>query len=175
MATLTSTSGSYLQCFRSIKFHDVRTNCDFQNSQFGSDTRMAKSYLIFNTVRKFESDLTRLQNFVGENSKDARLAFSKAIIEISNYDPNNIIINLTDSKSIYFRIYKSPNYEAHFELFYSNEENDGVEVVATVYNKDQVILKTFGTLEEVSKIIRKKIAVSSEKPVARISKYALSY
>jgi hypothetical protein len=168
----TSTFSSYSQ-WRIFDFIDTLATCQNLPEITVLDLiAELKRQLILNTVRKFQLDLERLRGIV-EDKAAARRAFSKAIVEISTLNPTNIILSLTDSKSIYFRIYNNLNFEIHFEMFYSND-NDGIEVVATVYQNDQVKLKTFGSLEEVLNSIRNKISVSSAKPVARYNEYELS-
>ncbi len=129
-----------------------------------------KQHLVLNTLRNFTKDLRRLKSFVEGYEINARTAFSRAIIEIDALNPTNIICGLTDSKSIYFRIYHKNNFETHLEVFYLIDEDDDVEAVSTIYKNDQVVLKTFGAFHHVLNGIR-KVTSPSEKMV-NLAEYA---
>ncbi len=106
--------------------------------------------MVFNKViSKFAIDTSQFPELISENPERANLFFSKTIELLSAYNPSNIVFSLTTSDSLYFRIYKGSK-EIHLEVFFSKyEKDDNIEAVISKYENDDLLIKDFGTLNDV--------------------------
>ncbi len=101
---------------------------------------------------QFAADLARKSQLVGTHAEAARSLFEKTLNRIKVLQPvGDIVVGLAAaSESIYFRFYNPQGHETHLEVFYTkDDEDDQVEAVTTVYRSEAVVLKRFGTLEQV--------------------------
>ncbi|UPK68307.1 hypothetical protein [Chitinophaga filiformis] len=114
--------------------------------------------MLFNVLDKFELDLLRKKHLIEGYEVEARSYFNNALSFISTLRPSNIIVNLTNDHSIYFRFYNVPLIETHLEVFYTKDsEDDFVEAVLTTYHNDEVVLKQFGETKNVFALLKQKI------------------
>lgn len=141
--------------------------------------------LFFNVIEKFELDLAKKSHLVAGHVEHIRSYFNQAVSSISTLIPTNVIVNLTDNNSIYFRFYNVPLIETHLEVFYiKDSEDDFVEAVLTSYQNEEIILKQFGLFNDVFSSLRNtlkglntnafKIQISVEKLKESEKDYALS-
>jgi hypothetical protein len=146
-----------------IRHGEVRTAFSAVESINNSDlVANIKRSVMLNAVRVFEQNLNRLKDVIGAQESHVRAVFSRATDEIITLSPTNLIVGLTDSNSIYFRIYSNAIFETHLEVFYTDDDNDGIEAVATVYKSDDVLIKTFGSLDDVMAKVRNAVSPSQK-------------
>lgn len=100
------------------------------------------------TISKFESDIKNNPELIARDSDSARLFFNSTIELLSGIAPDNVIFSLTNSDSLYFRIYKGDK-EINLEVFYIKEdETDDIEAVVNIFENDTLILSNFGRLRD---------------------------
>lgn len=121
--------------------------------------------IISNCKTKFNDDLHRLSDFVDGNEVSAIDHFARVIYEVSLHNPKNLIVSLTDSHSIHFKIFNDIDFETHLEVFYltedEEEEDINIESVLTIFKNEQEFVKGFGTLDQVLSKYRKAIGKGS--------------
>ncbi|MFW5804338.1 MAG: hypothetical protein ACOCWG_03800, partial [bacterium] len=81
------------------------------NKKYNTET-IVTGNLLFYTNKKFRMDIERYPKFNQDLKEKAEKYFSFTIEKIGKINISNIICSLTDSDSIYFRIYKD-NYTCH--------------------------------------------------------------
>lgn len=120
--------------------------------------------LLYEKIRsKFYSDSSRLGRFIDGYFNEAEGFFYNASSIILATKPSNVIFSLTDSKSLHFKIFNSPNFETHLEVFYSkDDENDSIEGVISIFENEIEIYKDFGELNSIAPKYYKIIGCNME-------------
>jgi len=113
------------------------------------DSSITFKQRIFNRIIcKFKSDIEQYPELIGDNLNDANQFFNKTLELLSPIGPDNIVFSLTNSESLYFRIYKG-NKEINLEVFYSKyDDDDNIEAVVNVYEKESLCNSDFGSLTD---------------------------
>ena len=88
--------------------------------------------------------------------------YFKTLNNLIKLNPTQIFPSLTPDDSIYLRLYTTENEEIHLEVFYDCEDEEDVEAVASVYDGHKLLLKYYGSVEQVCNkiyhtILNKKI------------------
>ena len=124
-----------------------------------SATKEDRRNKIFERIfRKFNEEISKFSQLVEGHATEAKEYFSKALNTIFMLEPDNLIFSFTQSKSLYFRLYKD-NFRAHIEIFFDYDKSaDDVELVGTVYSFDHQILNVADTMEKGFKDIKEAIA-----------------
>ena len=128
---------------------------------------------------KFNLDKIRLARFIKNNDKELEDYFKKAVLNILELNPDNIVFSLTSSQSINYRIYKD-NFEVHFEVFYTKDDaDDKIEAVYSIYRNDTIIKNGYGALidsiNELKSMIVIKKTYQLKPKEAMLLTYGISY
>lgn len=127
---------------------DYNSTFDF-GVDFKTNESAELSELLYEKIKsKFYTDVKRLSRFVEDHFNEAEAFFFRASSVILASQPSNIILSLTDSKSLHFKIYNGPNFETHLEVFYCPEsEDDNIESVISIFENDREVYKNYGGLD----------------------------
>ncbi len=111
-----------------------------------------KDLLVQSLSHRFSQHCIEFQSLISPaHSQNVISVFKKTVAHLPSSSLQKLIFSLTDSESIYFRFSLPglPDSEVHLEVFYSDEENDGIEAVVNIYQQDQILAKRFGKLDEI--------------------------
>lgn len=100
---------------------------------------------------------------VPEDTTCTDALYFKTLNQLIKLEPTQIFPSLTADESIYLRFYTSNNEEIHLEVFYDCEEEGDIEAVVSIYDGHKLLLKDFGSVEQVCnkvyhKLLNRKIA-----------------
>lgn len=141
-------SNPYLQVSTS-DFPTAITGESFNSIKELYDSNIPLKQRVFNRIIcKFKSDIEQYPELIGDNLNAVNQYFNKTLELLSPIFPDNIVFSLTNSESLYFRIYKG-NKEINLEVFYSKyDSDDNIEAVVNVYEKESLCNSNFGSLTD---------------------------
>lgn len=110
-----------------------------------------KNQIFLSLIIKYISDKIRYKDLIANNETVTDSFFYKVLEKLSYLNPSKIIFSLTDANSIYFRFYKFSK-EINLEVFYTKDYiDDDIEAVISVYDRDFLIVKDYGTIDSIFK------------------------
>lgn len=75
--------------------------------------------------------------------QQAQSMLDRVLPLIEDLNPSQITFAVTWDKSLYFRLKKN-QFDIHAEFFFTEVENDGIELVLGVYDDKKILLKQAG-------------------------------
>lgn len=124
---------------------------------FGKEKQILVKFLLLQDSLKEKYNYSKIssKHITGELEETIDNLFEEVSANLMSLNPSSIIVSITDSKSIYFRIIED-NWVIHYECFFTKDYlNDEIEVVYSIYYNSNLFQSEKGNKEKAFNDLKK--------------------